>query len=335
MSVIGGYSVSLMDVARRTDPDGKIAKIVEIMSQQNAILDDMQFVECNNGHTNKTTVRTGLPSGTWRKLYGGVQSEKSTTQQIQDTCGMLETYSKIDKALADMSPNKAELLLTETEAFLEGMNQTMAETLIYGNEKTDDAKFTGLAARYSSISTDKSKIGFNVISGGGSGSDNTSIYVLNWGAQTMHGLYPRGSKAGISIDDRGQQTVKDADNNEFEALITHYKWDMGFCLRDWRYGVRIANIDVSELSDAGESTYDGANLINLLIKAFGKFPRANMGTRVIYCNRTIETALNLLVANHKTAALTIEAIGGKPVTKFWGVPIRAVDAILNTEAAVA
>ena len=156
------------------------------------------------------------------------------------------------------------------------MNNEMADTLIYGNEKKDKAKFTGLAARYGAISDDEKKIGFNVISGGGTGVDNTSIYVLNWGPQTMHGLYPRGSKAGVSVDFRGQQTVRDSSGNKFEAYVTHYKWDMGFTLRDWRYGVRIANIDVSDLSTSGESSSSAADIINLLIRAFGKFPKADI-----------------------------------------------------------
>ena len=335
MSIIGGTSLTLMDVARRTDGDGKIAKIVEILSEHNSILEDMVYEQCNNGMVHRTTVRTGIPEGTWRMLYKGVPSGKTTTEQIQDSCGMLEIYSKIDKALADMSPDKGAFLLTESSGFIEGLSQKMAKTLIYGNEKNDKAAFTGLAARYGTLSTDEKKIGFNVIDGGGTGTDNTSIYVLNWGTQTMHGLYPKGSKAGLTVDDRGQQTVKDANGDDYEAYVIHYKWDMGFCVRDWRYGVRIANIDVSDLASAGESGYSGANLINLLIKAFGKFPKADMGRRVIYCNRTVMTALNLMVANHETAALKIDEIGGRPVTKFWGVPIRQVDAIANNEAAVA
>ena len=335
MSIIGGTSLTLMDVARRTGGDGKIAKIVEILSEHNSILEDMVYEQCNNGMVHRTTVRTGIPEGTWRMLYKGVPSGKTTTEQIQDSCGMLEIYSKIDKALADMSPDKGAFLLTESSGFIEGLSQKMAKTLIYGNEKNDKAAFTGLAARYGTLSTDEKKIGFNVIDGGGTGTDNTSIYVLNWGSQTMHGLYPKGSKAGLTVDDRGQQTVKDANGDDYEAYVIHYKWDMGFCVRDWRYGVRIANIDVSDLANAGESGYSGANLINLLIKAFGKFPKADMGRRVIYCNRTVMTALNLMVANHETAALKIDEIGGRPVTKFWGVPIRQVDAIANDEAAVA
>ena len=335
MAILGGNNPTLMDVARRTDGNGKIAKIVKMLSEQNAILDDMVFEMCNNGSSHKTTVRTGLPEAVWRKLYEGVPSSKSTTEQIMDSCGMLETYSEIDKALADMAPDKAAFLLSESSSFLERLNIDMADTLIYGNEKKDTAKFTGLAARYCTLSADEKKIGFNVVDGGGSGADNTSIYILNWGTQTMHGLYPRGSKAGISVDFRGQQTVRDADNKKFEAYVTHYKWDMGFCVRDWRYGVRIANIDVSDLATSGTSGSTAADLINLLITAFGKFPKADMGRRVIYCNRTVMTALNLQAANRSTLALKVDEVGGKPVTSFWGVPIRQVDAIKNNEAAVA
>lgn len=335
MGILGGNNPTLMDIARRTDGNGKIAKIVEMLSEQNAILDDMTFEMCNNGSSHRTTVRTGLPEAVWRKLYEGVPSSKSETEQIMDSCGMLETYSEIDKALADMAPDKGAFLLSESASFLESMNNEMAETLIYGNEKKDKAKFTGLAARYSSISADDRKIGFNVVSGGGSGADNTSIYILNWGSQTMHGLYPRGSKAGVSVDFRNQQTVRDSSGNKFEAYVTHYKWDMGFTVRDWRYGVRIANIDVSDLETSGASGSTAADLINLLIKAFGKFPKADMGRRVIYCNRTVMTALNLQAANRSTLALKVDEVGGKPVTSFWGVPIRQVDAIKNNEAAVA
>ena len=335
MGILSGNNPTLMDIARRTDGNGKIAKIVEMLSEQNSILDDMMFEQCNSGSTHKTTVRTGLPDATWRRLYEGVPSSKSETEQIMDSCGMLETYSEIDKALADMAPDKAAFLLSESSPFLEKLNKEMADTLIYGNERTDKAKFTGLAARYGAISTDEKKIGFNVLSGGGTGTDNTSVYILNWGPQTMHGLYPRGSKAGVSVDFRGQQTVRDSNNNKFEAYVTHYKWDMGFSVRDWRYGVRIANIDVSDLEGSGSSSYNGADLINLLIKAFGKFPKADMGRRVIYCNRSIMTALNLQAANRSTLALKVDEVGGKPVTSFWGVPIRQVDAIRNTEAKVA
>lgn len=329
MSVLSSMNPTMLDIARRTDPNGKVATIVEIMNEQNPILEDMVVQECNNGSVHRSTIRTGLPSGTWRKLYQGVQPEKSTTKQVMDTCGMLETYSQVDKALADMAPDKAGFLLTESVAFIEGLNQTMASTLFYGDTSVTPEKFTGLAARYSKHGTDKEKSSYNVLSAGGSGSDNTSIWLLYWGAQTMCGLYPKGSKAGLSQEDLGEVTEKDSSNGMYQVYRSHYKWDMGFTVRDWRYGVRIANIDVSDL--AGTSA---ADLLTLLVQASYRIPASKLGRPVIYCNPTVATYLDLQAMKKTNMQLTYGEVDGKPKTTFRGIPIKVCDAILNTEAAV-
>ena len=113
------------------------------LSQTNEILDDMMVVEGNLPTGHKTTVRTGLPQATWRLLNQGVPNAKSTTAQIVDTCGNLETYSVIDKDIADLNGNTAEFRLSEVRAFLEGMSQQVASTLIYGNQHEPE-RFTGL-----------------------------------------------------------------------------------------------------------------------------------------------------------------------------------------------
>lgn len=334
-TVLSELNPTMFDIARRLGPDGSdIADIIEIMSQTNPILQDMVMQECNSRMVNKTVVRTGLPAGTWRKLYGGVQPEKSTTKQIQDSCGMLETYSEIDKALADMAPNKARFLLSESTAFLEGMNQTMASTLFYGDISVHPERFEGLAPRYNSYGTDKEKSSYNVINGGGTGDTNTSMWLVTWGANTIHGIYPSGSKAGLSHEDLGQNTTHDADGGMYEVYRTHYKWDLGLTLRDWRYVVRIANIDVSELNKAGSADYAGPDLTTLLIRALHKIPSQGMGRQVLYCNRDVATALDILALTKKSLALKVEETEGKPITSFRGIPIRECDAILSTEAAV-
>ena len=45
MGVIGNLAVTLQDVAKRLDANGKIDKIVEILNQQNEILEDMLWIE--------------------------------------------------------------------------------------------------------------------------------------------------------------------------------------------------------------------------------------------------------------------------------------------------
>ena len=329
MAVLSTTNPTLADVAKRYDADGKIDTIVELLAETNEVLDDMTFLEGNLPTGHKTTVRSGLPSSTWRKLNYGVQPSKSTTVQITDTAGMLEAYAEVDKALADLNGNTASFRLSEDRAFLESMNQTMASTLFYGDTGTDPEKFMGLAPRYSSLSAES---GDNIIVGGGSGSDNTSIWLVCWGPNTCHGIYPKGSQAGLKHQDLGEVTLEDAASGKYQGYRTHYKWDIGMSLRDWRYVVRIPNIDVSNLTkDASGSS---AELVDLMVQAVEKLPNVNLGRCVFYGNRTISSILRRQITNTSNVRLAMDEVAGKRVMSFDGIPFRRNDAILNTEAAV-
>ncbi|MBX3502800.1 MAG: hypothetical protein KF889_25425 [Alphaproteobacteria bacterium] len=326
MAAIGTTALTLADHAKRSDPDGKISKIVELLGQTNEILTDMLWMEGNLPTGHRTTVRTGLPSATWRLLNYGVPKTKSTTAQVDDACGMLEVYSEIDKALADLNGNTAEFRLSEDRAFIEGMNQQLATALFYGNQATNPERITGLEPRYN-LSTAGN--GTNVIKAGGSGSDNTSIWLVVWGDQSCHGIFPKGSKAGLQHNDKGQQTVLDAAGNQYEAYRTHFKWDAGLTLRDWRYVVRICNIDLSDI--AGSTPI---NLMNYMIRAINKIPMMGMGRPVFYMNRAMRTWFDIQAINKTTLALKFDEIDGKQRTSFQGIPLRTCDAILNTESTV-
>ena len=329
MAVLSTTNPTLADVAKRYDADGKIDTIVELLSETNEVLEDMTFLEGNLPTGHKTTVRSGLPSSTWRKLNYGVQPSKSTTVQITDTTGMLEAYAEVDKALADLNGNTASFRLSEDRAFLESMNQTMANTLFYGDTGTDPEKFMGLSSRYNSTSAES---GDNIIVGGGSGSDNTSIWLVCWGPNTCHGIYPKGSQAGLNHQDLGEVTLEDAANGKYQGYRTHYKWDIGMSVRDWRYIVRIPNIDVSNLTkDASGSS---AALVDLMVQAVEKLPNVNLGRCVFYGNRTISSILRRQITNTSNVRLSMDEVAGKRVMSFDGIPFRRNDAILNNEALV-
>jgi len=332
MGTLAGTAPTLQDLAARME-DKKIAAIIEILEQTNEILQDMQWMQCNNGTNHRTTIRSGLPTGTWRLLNYGVQPEKSRSVQISDASGMLETYSKIDKDLADLNGNTAEFRLSEDVAFIEGLNQTMASTIFYGNTSSDPEKFMGLAPRFNSLSAGN---GGNIINGGGSGSDNTSIWFVTWGPLVCHGIYPAGSVAGLKHTDLGEDTFTDAAGGEYQGYRAHYKWDAGLTLRDWRGVVRIANLDVSELADAGETGFDGANIPNLMVKAWAKLRKSmGRGKQVIYVNETTLTAIDLIATNKTNTWFTkTDGINGMPILSFRGIPIKMCEAILDTEATV-
>ena len=347
MAILGTTALTYADWAKRMDDDGKVATIINLLSQTNDVLDDMLVVQGNLPTGHKTTVRTGLPSATWRLLNYGVIRTKTQTAQITDNCGMLECYSEIDKDLADLNGNTAEFRLSEDMGFLEGMNQQMAQTLIYGNVATNPERFMGLSPRYNTVTLANAQTAANVIDGGGTGSTNTSIWIVSWGSGTVHSIFPKGKISGLQQRDMGEWPLTDTNGNLYQGYRTHFKWDIGLTVRDWRYAVRICNIDVTLLSGGS-----AANLINALIRGVHRFPTTpsrvsteqktdapdgggmSMGRMAIYCNKTIRTYLDIQSLNKTNVLLRMEEWDGKAVTTFRGIPLRTVDQILSTESRI-
>lgn len=320
---------TLEDQAKRLDPDGKVATIAEILNEVNEILGDMTYLEGNLPTGHRTTVRAGIPAPTWRRLYGGVQPTKSRTVQVTDNTGMMEAYAESDKALADLNGNTAAFRMSEDRAHIEGMSQEMASTIIYGNEGVQPEAFTGLAPRYNDLSADNAD---NIVDAGGTGADNTSIWLVVWGDQTCHGIFPKGSKAGLDMQDKGQVTLENVDGNfgRMEAYRSHYRWDAGLTLRDWRYVVRIANIDVASLNTLANTK----SLISEMIRASERIPRFSAGNAAWYVNRTIREKLRLGILESIAYNLSWETVGGERVMQFDDLPVRRVDEIVNTESRV-
>lgn len=333
MTVLATTNPTLLDLARRQDPNGAIAQIVEILNQRNEILDDMSWIVGNLPTGHRTTVRTGLPTPTWRKLYGGVLPTKSTTAQVTESCGMLEMYSEVDVALVQLAGDGAAFRLSEDMAFTEGFNQKVATTLIYGNEGTEPEAFTGLAPRYNDLSAANAE---NIIDASGSGTDNGSIWLVVWGDQTVHGIIPKGSKAGLQITDKGQVTVENApggpSGGRYEAYRTHFRWDVGLSVKDWRYVVRIANIDKSDLIKTAAS---GADLVDLMVQAVELIPNLNMGRPVFYMSRSMRSMLRRQISNKTlNATISLETIAGRSVVAFDGIPVRRLDSLAADETRV-
>lgn len=332
MSTIGNTYLTLADVFKRTDADKQIAAVIELLAQDNPILQEMIVKECNDGTTHLTTVRTGIPEGTWRMLYQGVQPTKSTTAQVRDATGMIEAWSEIDEKLVRMTGDSAGLRLSEAQAFLEGLNQGVATSMFYGDQATSPAKFTGFAPRFNKIATSGS--GAQIVDAGGTGSDNTSIWFIVWGENTVHGLYPKGSKAGIDREDKGKQTKTNADGSILDVVREKFQWDIGLSVRDYRYVSRIANIDVSDVKAGNVKLYD------FMRKAYYKLKQRRVmgGRAAIYLNTDMLEALDALATNGGTTdnfvRLTRKEIEGEEVLTYRGIPLRESDALLNTEARV-
>jgi len=332
----GSAYPNLINLAKRTDPNGKVAKIVEILNKTNEMLDDAYFVEGNLPTGHRTTIRCDIPAPTWRKFNYGVRPIKSNTMQVDDVCGMLEARSQIDKKLANLNGNSKEFMLSEAQPILEGISNELASTFIYGSLVSHPDKFNGLAVRYDKLGTPSNKPTANsylnqVIGNGGTGSALTSIWLIVWGANTVHMIYPKGSPQGIESQDLGEVDAYDADGGIYRAYASVFGANMGLVVRDWRYIVRIANIDVAAVAADGAKL---KTLYNNMITATNTVPNLGSGRACFYLNRATKNLIDIAATDKANAALSIGEVFGKRQTSFWGIPMKQCDSILLTEDAL-
>ncbi len=329
MATLSATSYTLTDFAKSLDPDGRVARVIGLLSQTNEMLKDMMFVEGNLPTGHRITQETSLPAVYYRKLNQGIAPGAGHTAQVDEQIGMLEARAQIDKDLADLNGNTSAFRLSRAARHMEAMNQRMASTLIYGNAGTTQEEFSGLALRYSLLSAGN---GGNIIDMGGTGSDNSSIWLCGWGAETVCGIYPKGSQGGIQHEDLGLQDAFDSNNLRFRAYMDWWQWKNGVALSDWRYVVRMANIDISNL----KAQTSAADLTEGMIKAIHLIPFASMGKLTFYMNRACFTMLDIQRRADVIAGggITYSSVDGVATPTFRGIPIRTVDALTQAEARV-
>jgi hypothetical protein len=340
MATLGTNVLTLADWAKRLDPNGKVEKTVEILSQTNQILDDMLWKEGNLPTGHRTGIRTGLPSVYWRLINQGVTPSKSTTTQVDEQCGMLEAWSEVDKDLAEMNGNVGAFRLDEARAFLEAMNQEQADTVFYGSAANPE-EFIGLSNRYSDLSATNAQ---NILDAGGSGSDNSSIWLVGWGANECFGIFPKGSKAGIMHEDLGLVTVETTAGiagNRMRAYQDHWQWKSGLVVKDWRYAVRIANVDISDLAGVTgtQAVTASTSIMKLMARAIDRLPTLAGVTPTFYANRSVRSLLRVAAMDKSSSAVTVETAMnqfGKPQKQmfFDEVPVKLVDRLTTTETQI-
>jgi len=328
MAALTATNPTLLDLANMTDQTGKVVPLVEILNETNEVLLDMTWQEGNLVTGHQLAIRTGLPAPTWRKIYGGVQPTKATQAKVTESCGNMEAYAEVDKDLADLNGQAPAYMMNQNAAHIEGMNQEMAETLFYGNEGTEPEAFTGFSPRFNSTTATNAD---NVILGGSADTDNRSIWLVCWSPSTCYGIIPKGSTAGLQMRNLGEDTKTNTDGSMFQVYRTHYKWQAGLCVADWRYVIRICNIEASALSPTAAT---GANLPNLMFEAIERLP-SQMGRCVFYMPRDVRTTLRQQLSNAvSNSTLEFADVGGRRTMMFQDIPIRRVDRLAADEALV-
>jgi len=341
MGKLSAIRPTLLDVARALDPNGNIATVAEILQEYNEILDDIPWMEGNLPTGHQITIRTSKPTPTFRLLNEGVVPAKATTGQVTEACAILENRNEIDKDVANLNGNTKAFRFSQDKAMIEGFSDQLADTLIYGDSSVNEARFNGLATRYFSLGTTYPEASTYMIDAGGTGSDNTSIWLVGWGDNTISGIYPKGSKAGLDYQDLGLQDVltNATTGAKMRAYASWMQWKCGLAVMDRRYVIRICNIDVSALKTASDTSDSSANILKYMSMALDTIPAGGSVKRAFYMNNVCRQMLRAKLMAKSNFALTLDNIVGpagigRQQLAFFGVPVRRVDSILSTEARI-
>jgi hypothetical protein len=346
MAALGVNLVTLADVAKSKDK--RIGAVAEVLVQENPMLNDIPYMEMNEGTVHKEEIRSSLPTVYYRKANQPIPASKTTTEERTFQATHFESKSQIDEAVAARggADRIAYNRWNQAQGHIQAMGLEHASLLIYGSPYgsnisgiVSNLKGPGLSDIYcsTSASEDTSK---QLIDGGGTASNNTSIWRVQWGERTVFGIYPKGTQAGLKRIDRSpgnaRVQIQGTDINSNTGFYWGYEEDFevdhGLVVKDYRQAARIANVDVTLL----KSGVGAADLIDLMISAHYKTWNIQVGVGVWYVNRTIEAFLHkqALTKVGAGAGLRFDNYQGQKVLMFLGFPIRRADAILNSESQV-
>jgi hypothetical protein len=328
MATLNQTNLTLADVVNRTDPGGAVSQIVESLTQRNSVMSAAVWKEGNLPTGHRFTSRTGLPSISWRKMNEGVTPSKSKTAQVDEAIGQMEGWSVVDCALARLNGNEAAFRASEDMSFLQAFENEAETGFFYHSTASAPEKFQGLSPRLNSTTGQAGKQ-ILLHDASASGNDQTSIYLVVWGDNSVYFIYPKGSTGGIQPHDMGEQPWDDGTGKKFRAYVTNWSWQMGLVVQDYRQVCRAANVDTGNLAATGNA------VIQTMIKMYHQVWNPNAGRAAFYVNRGLGTFLHLQALDStKQSTLSIDQIGGKPITTLLGVPIYVSDAILNTESVI-
>lgn len=337
MSVLGNTALTLSDWRKRMAPDGSVDFIIEALMNANPIMDDIPWMMGNLPTGNKTTIRSSMPTPSIRRINRGVARHKTQTEQVTDTCIILEDRSTVDIELLALAPNGEAFRRSEDAAFVAGFSDAVAANIFYGDTDLSGEEFNGIAKRYNEYGSAsyKNKAPYQVVSAGTAGTNNTSGYFVGWGTHATTGIYPKNSSLGLQQRDLGEQTVTDADGKEYQAVTTLFNWKCGLAVGDIRSNAAVRNINMATLGSL--TSTQQKELISKFIVAKNRIRGLQSRDKkvVLYVGDELYNFFELYLLDKNNVHVTRqELMNAAPQLYLSGIPIKKCDAISEEEAAV-
>ena len=315
-------SLTALERANRSAENADARRIIETLKETNEVLLDAPVAEANERTSNRTVQRSALPTLSHRVYNQGVKNSASQTKTVNDVICEVAGYSEVDVKLIRESANPEEFLNSEITSFIEAMGQTQAEDIFYGSHKASVDNMDGFAIRRTGID---GKLCVNM--GGSDATHNTSVYIVKWGMDKAHLIYPKGA-AGLGCErkDMGECTSEMSDGKKMQVYRNYFSASYGLTLRNEKALVRLANINTS--------TASGDDIVKAILKAYHQLAVGD-GTIAVYANADVLALIDAATVDKSNVVYNAQDPWGQDVLKIRNGRLRQCDAILSTEAVLA
>jgi hypothetical protein len=330
MATVGNGNLTLIDMAKRTDPSGAVSQIMEQLAQTNPIVEDAVVKEGNLPTGTRITRRSSLPTVATRRFNQGTAPSKSTTEQTDEVTTMIDGFSIVDCALAKLNGDEAAYRQSEDGAWLEAFSQKLNTLAVYSDLSLAPDAIQGWTPRYNATAGNPYANQIIKADSTASGNDQTSIWLVGWGDKQVHLVTPKGQGTGLVREDLGKLPAYDANNNPFTAWQTHFTWNFGMAVEDYGYLVRACNIDTGNWKPDLSA---GADIPMVLEQMITRYKNPAMGKPVFYMARDSFTMLQMQLAK-KYSQNAIQYLPGERFARFRGMPIKFADCLTKTESVV-
>jgi len=301
---------TLLDIAQATGSDGIAGLIEEVIKFVPEV--QMGAARTIKGTQFKTTVRTGLPTGTgFRAANQGATPNKSLRENRLFDCFIVDRPWLCDKAVADAHEDGAPAYIaSEAVAVVQAQLIELGQQFYYGVNNSANGH-PGLQAMYDAAN-------MTVDAQGTTANTGSSIWAVTWGEQGAQWLYGNGSNP-LQLSDVKELPLPDP--NDPTKYMTQYHQQLlawvGLKLGNLKTIARAKNVT----ADAGHTCND--SLLRQLVQLYpiGYKPDAIFLTK---------RSMTQLIASRTATTET-----GREVPKpkdFDGIPLVETDSLTNTEA---
>jgi hypothetical protein len=328
-TILANAALTWAEVVKRAGFDDDAAVIGDL-AQMNDFIDECPMFPTTHGLYNKQLQAKRLGKGGFSKAYGPTTDISSQTDEITEPVKLYEGDSNVDDRVFKGVPQGGAYPLRDGEDSLnlEGMIQDLTYLIIYNHEGDTPDGWKGLWRRRPSLSPAGTvpPVCWGL---GGTGSDLTSMPIFEFGRRGFSLAYPANSGVpGLKNEDRGLNKIPvPVGTGSYWAWIRHYEFWAAMVLRDNRAFQRLANIETQGASNIFDPTK--------FISAKNWLPSVGRNA-VAFCTRTLKAQVDNNAYGKVNVYMSVREVQNYgPITFIAGVPVRMMEALLDTESAIA